>query len=556
MFPVGTSISGDTGSETAFEAIVRWFKTCVKEHKTLCSPLVPPGGAPKLPLRVLEVGADASAEIRLVETQGRVGYWACLSHCWDGQQPLTTTRNPDTLSQHLVAIRWEALPKTFQEAIIVTRRFGIPFLWIDSLSIIQDDFEDWQTQSAQMAYIYQNSVLTIAGSASAGPHQGLFRRADPSYLDTALGDNVGQTKLGNIRTRKALVHNASQLPLMQRCWVHQERLLSPRYVHFSHHEIIWECSENLMCECGGIRRDHPSQPPIWPGPKHQMHTALLQSSDWMARLGHAAWHAVVTDYSRMNLTNAMDIFPAISGLAKSVVKSTGWSYVAGLWEENLIVDLVWMTVNPRLATRNAPWRAPTFSWASIMSTSDESGRGWISYRYVENLRLGLAGKDSWGVHFYASFVEAECVPQGDDPTGRLLSAHIILKGSLIRVTVCRAHNKWEIAATGKEPKSRDTFHMDFDLVMSRIQDSEENTKVFLLKLVGCKKNINYADEEFVVYLVLRKVDMEIAGPVSTGKREERTFERIGLLTSRKDEVHIDEESDVTEIEHNVRMRII
>jgi hypothetical protein len=556
MFPVATSISGDTCSEAAFETIVGWFKTCIKEHNTLCRPLVPPSNAPKLPLRVLDVGLDGSREVRLVETQGKAGYWACLSHCWGGEQPLKTTRVPDTLSQHLVAIPWEAMPKTFREAIIVARRFGIPYLWLDSLCIVQHDEKDWQAQSAQMAYIYQNAVITIAGSASAGPRGGLFRRADPSHLDTALADIVGQTKLGNIRTRKAVVHDASELPLMKRCWVHQERLLSPRYLHFSHHEVIWECSERLVCECGGIAHDHRFAPPTWPAPKDHMHTAVLQFDDWMARRGHSAWHGVVKDYSRMNLTHAMDIFPAISGLAKSVAKSTGWTYIAGLWEENLIVDLIWTTMNPRLAKRSVPWRAPTFSWASIITTSDESERGWINYRYVENLRQGLAGKDSWETHFYAAFVEAECVPQGDDPTGRLLSAYIILEGSLIRVTIYRAHNKWNIAATGKEPQLRDTFHRDFDLAMSLTRDSRENNHAFLLKLAGSKKNIKYADEEFLVYLVLREVRMEFAGPVSAGKRGERTFERIGLLTSHRDEVHIDDESDVTDIEHNVRMRII
>lgn len=99
----------------------------------LCPQLVKPSGPPSLPLRVLAVGPKDAEVVRLVETQGGKGYWACLSHCWGGEQPLKTTKDPDTLSQHLVAIRFEDLPRTFREAIVVARRFGVEYLWIDSL---------------------------------------------------------------------------------------------------------------------------------------------------------------------------------------------------------------------------------------------------------------------------------------------------------------------------------------------------------------------------------------------------------------------------------------
>lgn len=286
----------------------------------------------------------------MVETQDTVGYWACLSHCWGvGKKPLETTR--DTLSQHLIAIPLADLPKTFREAVIFTRRFDIQYLWVDSLCIIQGDFDDWNSQAAQMADIYRNSILTIAASASSGPHEGLFRQADQAHIDEPLTSTMTHTNLNNIRCRKRLSHDAAELPLLQRCWVHQERLLSPRYLHFSHHEVIWECMELLACECGGIKHGYRALTPSWPAPKDHRHSGALQLDDWMTRRGPSAWHAVVADYSRMNLKNSADIFPAISGLAKGVREATRRTYVAGLWKENLIVDLVWMTVNPQSAER-------------------------------------------------------------------------------------------------------------------------------------------------------------------------------------------------------------
>jgi hypothetical protein len=38
------------------------------------------------------------------------------------------------------------LPKTFQDAIVVTRGLGIKYIWIDSLCICRDDKADWERE--------------------------------------------------------------------------------------------------------------------------------------------------------------------------------------------------------------------------------------------------------------------------------------------------------------------------------------------------------------------------------------------------------------------------
>ncbi|PMD38524.1 hypothetical protein L207DRAFT_430794, partial [Hyaloscypha variabilis F] len=40
----------------------------------------------------------------------------------------------------------ESLSETFRVAIIVTRKLGIRYLWIDSLCIFQDFADDWQKE--------------------------------------------------------------------------------------------------------------------------------------------------------------------------------------------------------------------------------------------------------------------------------------------------------------------------------------------------------------------------------------------------------------------------
>jgi hypothetical protein len=69
--------------------------------------------------------------VRLLESNGHSGRYACLSHCWGKAPTITTTAR--TLDDHKKAIPVAALSKTFQDAIAFTRRLGLRYLWIDTL---------------------------------------------------------------------------------------------------------------------------------------------------------------------------------------------------------------------------------------------------------------------------------------------------------------------------------------------------------------------------------------------------------------------------------------
>jgi hypothetical protein len=62
--------------------------------------------------------------------------------------------------------RISSLPKTFQDAICVTRRLGIKYLRIDALCIIQDSEEDWRREASLMERVYAEAYLNIAATAS------------------------------------------------------------------------------------------------------------------------------------------------------------------------------------------------------------------------------------------------------------------------------------------------------------------------------------------------------------------------------------------------------
>jgi hypothetical protein len=104
-----------------------------------------------------------------------------LSHCW-GKQPLITlsVSNIDTLMNGISIM---SFPATFTQAIEITRRFGVRYLWIDSLCIIQDSpgMKDWLTEASLMQRVYSHSQLNIAATASRSGKEGLFRKRNLEY---------------------------------------------------------------------------------------------------------------------------------------------------------------------------------------------------------------------------------------------------------------------------------------------------------------------------------------------------------------------------------------
>lgn len=50
-------------------------------------------------------------------------------------------------------IPWDDFTKTFRDAVMITRKLGLHYLWIDSLCIILDDEKDWAVKASRMASV-------------------------------------------------------------------------------------------------------------------------------------------------------------------------------------------------------------------------------------------------------------------------------------------------------------------------------------------------------------------------------------------------------------------
>ncbi|ORY03404.1 heterokaryon incompatibility protein-domain-containing protein, partial [Clohesyomyces aquaticus] len=227
------TIPGDTASEESMAWVRKLLENCAKFHES-CSL----DEASNIPTRVLEIGPEEEEPaIKLLCSPNMKARYACLSHCWGDSRAIVTEK--ETLESHMRGVKWRSLPQTFQEAILITRRLGLRYLWIDSLCIIQDDVEDWRKESAQMASIYQNSYITIAATKSPHDSGGCYSTNSIYHKDYRL--KLRGRPSDPIYVREKIMHfgdSRCPTPLLTRAWAYQERLLAPRFVHFCEKEIV------------------------------------------------------------------------------------------------------------------------------------------------------------------------------------------------------------------------------------------------------------------------------------------------------------------------------
>ncbi|CAG8957326.1 hypothetical protein HYFRA_00010749 [Hymenoscyphus fraxineus] len=254
IFPLGYKSPCTALADKSIAQVKSWIKDCSDYHRLKCTPM-----NHTMPTRLIRIEHNYSTyNIALVEPHSRVDY-LCLSHQWGSGGTRCKTLDSN-ITERLAGISWDELPILFQQAIDFTRRLGIQYLWIDSLCIIQDNDADWHRESMKMANIFRNGQLTLGAShALNADSEFLFQASEEESGIKIEGLEIPEA-IGDVFVRLEPTHHLETFPLLRRAWVYQERLLSPRFLHFSKMELIWECNTVTQCQCsGGKIRDDRSK---------------------------------------------------------------------------------------------------------------------------------------------------------------------------------------------------------------------------------------------------------------------------------------------------------
>ncbi|PKS05607.1 hypothetical protein jhhlp_008125 [Lomentospora prolificans] len=479
-----------SGSIKSRDLLRFWVHACDAGHK--CHPTEPPA----LPTRVLDLGSPPTFEsVKLVETKGGKGQYVALSHSWGGVDILTTKRQ--TLQAHAAGIPIGKLPQTFLDTVQIATGLGIRYVWIDSLCIVQDDFEDWEREAPRMAEVYSNAYLTVSSSHALNPTEGCFPRwrmfeyTPSDNLSTGTREKWNHldfvplpTSVSFRRPSKLFLHkgwlppSAIEAPtvyrngnfgskrdpiasetLSSRAWTLQERLLSPRVLHFGRDQMFWQCQSCFIAEDGSrfdpaifsldavieTQRVNPADKSAAVFMSFVPEASIPSQEEGRFKGG---WLHVVADFSRRRLTYGDDKLAALSGLANIIASRTGDTYICGLWERHIYQDLCWkvdrsheveiemklwdMRLEPdrdintpydqdiglalrddskALEIKRVPGRAPSWSWASMDAP--------LSFQQIQGDRI------------VAKLINHEVKPSGKDKYGRVSSGFVVLHAPLL-----------------------------------------------------------------------------------------------------------------------------
>ena len=338
--------SDSNNFDTRFPTIDRWIRQCLNHHGSCAH-----STTPLLPKRILDVGTEDQNIMRLIASGDRRAHYIALSHCWGTAAPLTTTKA--TLSSRMSRIEMSDLPKLFQETVRVVRHLRIRYLWIDTLSIIQDDTQDWETEAAKMCQIYQDAFLTIAASAAEDCNSELICPFVPSSQGTYLNEDPLR-----FAVRVSDIHSPKYLePLDTRGWALQEDLLSRRMLYFGDGQFSWHCREVIASEDGLLDGLDVGDSML-----SRMRQNFRKVSNAEKREVQLIWRRLVEAYSVRDLTFRSDKLSALAGLTVFFQNLLGEAPILGLWRDDIFAGLLWTTEHG--ATRpSSPLSQDISSWS-------------------------------------------------------------------------------------------------------------------------------------------------------------------------------------------------
>lgn len=327
-----------------------------------------------------------------------------------------------------------------------------------------------------MSMVYRYAFINIGATGASDSSDGCFWQREPESICPTFLTITWETPGDQRITKKYQVvpdHNAwagklLEQPLNTRGWVFQERILSPRIVHFAKEQVFWECRESIACETyplglpASLRQntavdiktlDLGDQPRddkwsskyvfgrpetsekilrrLWGKLTRMLKPTIVQEVSLNASLNppsvYKDWDAVVELYSQGSLTFAADKLVALSGLASTVLENgrtvVDDGYLAGLWHSSLPGHLLWITQEnlkaQRLRETVDKYIAPSWSWASI--------DGRISFRLCQR---------NYNFKEYAATLEAaEVELESSLRFGQVRSGSIRLSGPLASVSI-------------------------------------------------------------------------------------------------------------------------
>ncbi|OQO09738.1 hypothetical protein B0A48_05141 [Cryoendolithus antarcticus] len=220
-----------------------------------------------------------------------------------------------------------------------TRALGFQYIWIDTLCVLQDSYQDWLTEAQQMADIYRHSWCTLAASDGAQPNVPMGASFQPGIWSEPDDEPVGSMRaIGGLTGRKE-----NSIPA-----VGSTKKRSSL--------VEWSISTSFP-------RGFPPKELVG---EAQASIALTGDKSQQRR-------QAVTRYSTRHLTFGKDKLIAFAGIV-AYLQSDDW-YHAGLWGHDVVRQLLWSVaghtqMNGKDVCYCPDAKVPSWSWANVDAMID------------------------------------------------------------------------------------------------------------------------------------------------------------------------------------------
>jgi hypothetical protein len=420
--PSWRTLQQDTACEASMNVIRAWLAECLHSHKRDLIPghytvdhrhaaVACPTHSTDTAYVAARLLKITSSHVFALPASEVTEPYATLSYSW-GEGPQWPWGPQETARQSLDAMVRQglcrkSLPKTINDAVLVAEQLGLKYLWVDALCILQDD-KDFLKESVKMGTIYAQAFVNLAASCGTDNAAGLFNvRSKSQYHDfhvcicvaSSIDDKASRLHFCQRRAQKpnyddpelqayenaepdAYRAEVDQGPLAQRAWVCQERICSPRTIHFGETQLFWQCNQGTWTEdnIGTIESKGVALAFSIIARKTLFSLADLKlftsdayptvedvSQEWCsAAIDYWSTSLVPDHYSHRKLTRHTDKLLAVAGMAKKLwQQEQRMRYVAGLWwDDSLAFNLLWRASPGN--TRISSYVAPSWSWASLV----------------------------------------------------------------------------------------------------------------------------------------------------------------------------------------------
>lgn len=474
-------------TQVNYGIIAEWISGCNSQH--------PQCSTSSAQLR----STHLSASILLIDVQEQcLRYsagnekFAALSYCWGEAKNFLTKRDNVNRLREEAAFAKITLPATIRDAITLTSRIGLRYLWVDALCIIQDDPAHKAVQLPQMHRIYGDAAVTIV--AVEGVH------ADTELPGVQPGSrdlNQAVVSVSDVRIMARLGYLDVTMNLSRyntRGWTYQESCLSQRLLYLTSKGAIFVCKESIRTEefvledgeCGQSNcQDHTSYlstaqrnftrefrsktpertkgfsctckfskrsrfqrglPP--PGYGHDravnvdapLDRHFIGCEDCLAfeRSTEAEFHVyrdLVRSYTHRQIKFPQDRTAAFAGIVSLLEEKYQSTFVSSIPEKFIDSALLWRAQRPRLdiaSVGNELAGVPSWSWTSRLLSVGYPGDIWLTSEvdwYLLDQQDSLRRSRSLKVM-------GTCIPMRDDYERLVTKSMLSLHGELNEQHTC------------------------------------------------------------------------------------------------------------------------